>query len=85
MELENIEDDDDIQIAPYRPELHHDQHQPDDFFADLEALEGDSLSMLLSQGCAGDGTNKTTASSDFFGWSGDNNNNINDDRDSRSL
>nr|QIN97344.1 WRKY7 transcription factor [Isatis tinctoria] len=85
MELENVEDDDDNQIAPYRPEL-HDQHQPDDFFAELEELEVDSLSMLLSQGCAGDGNNKTTVSdgiSDFFGWSGGNNSN--DDRDSRSL
>ncbi|CAH2034564.1 unnamed protein product [Thlaspi arvense] len=85
MELENVEEDDDNQIAPYRPELHH-QHQPDDFFADLEELEGDSLSMLLSQSCAGDRNSKTTASdgiSDFFGWSGENNNN--DDRDSRSL
>ncbi|XP_010478495.1 PREDICTED: probable WRKY transcription factor 14 [Camelina sativa] len=89
MELENVEDDDDI--APYRPELHDHQNQPDDFFADLEELEGDSLSMLLSQGCAGDGKDKKMASdgiSDFFGWSGDNNNNNNnnnDDRDSRSL
>nr|BAA13689.1 AR411 [Arabidopsis thaliana] len=48
MELENVDDDDDNQIAPYRPELHDHQHQPDDFFADLEELEGDSLSMLLS-------------------------------------
>ncbi|CAL9216824.1 unnamed protein product [Arabidopsis halleri] len=87
MELENIEDDEDNQIAPYRPELHDHQHQPDDFFADLEELEGDSLSMLLSQGCTGDGKDKTTASdgiSNFFGWSGDNNDNY-DDQDSRSL
>ncbi|ESQ33792.1 hypothetical protein EUTSA_v10007691mg [Eutrema salsugineum] len=86
MELENVEDDEDNQIAPYRPELHHQHNQPDDFFADLEELEGDSLSMLLSQGCSGDRNNKTTASdgiSDFFGWSGENNNN--DDQDSRSL
>lgn len=90
MELENVEDDDDNQIAPYRPELYDHQHQPDDFFADLEELEGDSLSMLLSQGCVGDGKDKTTASdevSDFFGWSGNNSNNNNnyDDQDSRSL
>ncbi|CAE5958919.1 unnamed protein product [Arabidopsis arenosa] len=87
MELENIEDDEDNQITPYRPELHDHQHQPDDFFADLEELEGDSLSMLLSQGCTGDGKDKTTASdgiSNFFGWSGDNNDNY-DDQDSRSL
>ncbi|CAF1968097.1 hypothetical protein HID58_075153 [Brassica napus] len=78
MELENVEDDDDNKIAPYRPEI-HDQHQPDDFFADLEELEleGDSLSMLLSQGCAGDLNNETIASdgiSDFFGWTVGNNN-----------
>ncbi|EOA40466.1 hypothetical protein CARUB_v10009191mg [Capsella rubella] len=88
MELENVEDDDDNQIAPYRPELHDLQHQPDDFFADLEELEGDSLSMLLSQGCAGDGKDKKMVSdgiSDFFCWSGDNNNNNYDDQDSRSL
>ncbi|KAG7598779.1 WRKY domain [Arabidopsis suecica] len=87
MELENIEDDEDNQIAPYRPELHDHQHQPDDFFADLEELEGDSLSMLLSQGCTGDGKDKTTTSdgiSNFFGWSGDNNDNY-DDQDSWSL
>uniref|UniRef100_A0A1J3FVD8 Putative WRKY transcription factor 14 n=2 Tax=Noccaea caerulescens TaxID=107243 RepID=A0A1J3FVD8_NOCCA len=87
MEFDNVEDDEDNQIAPYRPEIHHHQHQPDDFFADLEELEGDSLSMLLSQGCLGDRENKTTAASDgisdFFGWSGENNNN--DERDSRSL
>jgi hypothetical protein len=87
MDLENVEEDEDNQIAPYRPELHHHQHQPDDFFADLEELEGDSLSMLLSQGCLGDQKNKTTAASDgigdFFGWSGGNN--TNDERDSRSL
>ncbi|CAN7049054.1 hypothetical protein BRARA_G00728 [Brassica rapa] len=76
MELENVEDDN--KVAPYRPEI-HDQHQPDDFFADLEELEleGDSLSMLLSQGCAGDLNNETIASdgiSDFFGWTGENNN-----------
>ncbi|XP_018491954.1 probable WRKY transcription factor 14 isoform X2 [Raphanus sativus] len=83
MELKIVEDDDDNQFAPYRQEL-HDQHQPDDFFADLEELEGDSLSMLLSQGVSSDGNNKTTASdgiSDFFGWSGANNSN--DDRESR--
>ncbi|CAH8354846.1 unnamed protein product [Eruca vesicaria subsp. sativa] len=83
MELENVEDNDDNQFAPYRPEL-HDQHQPNELFADLEELEGDSLSMLLSQGCAGDRNNKTTASdgiSDFFGWSGGNNSN--GDRDAR--
>ncbi|CAH8254007.1 unnamed protein product [Arabidopsis lyrata] len=87
MQLENIEDDEDNQIAPYIPELHDHQHQPDDFFADLEELEGDSLSMLLSQGCTGDGKDKTTASdgiSNFFGWSGDNNDNYHD-QDSRSL
>ncbi|KAL0700234.1 hypothetical protein Bca4012_056356 [Brassica carinata] len=88
MELENVEDDDDNKIAPYRPEL-HDQHQPDDFFADLEELEleGDSLSMLLSQGCAGDPTNETIASdgiSDFFCWSGGNSNNK-DDQESKSF
>ncbi|KAJ0237837.1 WRKY transcription factor 14 [Hirschfeldia incana] len=80
MELENVEDNDDNQFAPYRPEL-HDQHQPDDFFEDLDELEGDSLSMLLSH-VAGNGSNKTTASngiSDFFGWSGANNSN--NDRD----
>ncbi|CAF2159470.1 hypothetical protein HID58_025517 [Brassica napus] len=76
MELENVEDDN--KVAPYRPEI-HDQHQPDDFFADLEELEleGDSLSMLLSQGCAGDLNNETIASdgiSDFFGWTAGNNN-----------
>ncbi|CAD5314112.1 unnamed protein product [Arabidopsis thaliana] len=88
MELENVDDDDDNQIAPYRPELHDHQHQPDDLFADLEELEGDSLSMLLSHGCGGDGKDKTTASdgiSNFFGWSGDNNYNNYDDQDSRSL
>ncbi|CAH8357933.1 unnamed protein product [Eruca vesicaria subsp. sativa] len=84
MELENVEDD---KIASYRPEL-HDQHLADDFFADLEELEleGDSLSMLLSQGCAGDPNNETIASdgiSDFFGWSGGNNNK--DDQESKSL
>lgn len=87
MEFDNVEDDEDNQIAPYRPEIHQHQHQPDNFFADLEELEGDSLSMLLSQGCLGDRENKTTAASDgisdFFGWSGENNNN--DERDSRSL
>ncbi|XP_009144762.1 probable WRKY transcription factor 14 [Brassica rapa] len=76
MELETVEDDN--KVAPYRPEI-HDQHQPDDFFADLEELEleGDSLSMLLSQGCAGDLNNETIASdgiSDFFGWTAGNNN-----------
>ena len=76
MELKNVEDDN--KVAPYRPEI-HDQHQPDDFFADLEELEleGDSLSMLLSQGCAGDLNNETIASdgiSDFFGWTAGNNN-----------
>ncbi|CAF1928913.1 hypothetical protein HID58_066311 [Brassica napus] len=85
MELENVENDYDNQFAPYRPEL-PDQHQPDDFFADLEELEEDSLSMFLSQGVAGYGSNKTTASngiSNFGGWSGADNSN--DDRDSRSL
>ncbi|KAJ0236989.1 WRKY transcription factor 14 [Hirschfeldia incana] len=87
MELENVEYDEDNRITPYRPEL-HDQHQPDDLFADLEELEleGDSLSMLLSQGCADDPNNETIASdgiSDFFGWSGGNNNK--DDQESKSL
>lgn len=86
IEFENVEDDDHNQIAAYKPELHHHHHQPEDFFADLEELEGDSLSMLLSRGCAGDQEIKTTASegiADFFGWSDDNNNN--NDQDLRSL
>lgn len=85
MEFENVEDDDHNQIATYKPELYH-HHQPEDFFADLEELEGNSLSMLLSRGCAGDREIKTTASegiSDFFGWSDDHNNN--NDQDLRSL
>ncbi|KAG2304054.1 hypothetical protein Bca52824_032705 [Brassica carinata] len=85
MELKNVENDDDNQFGPYRQELHG-QHQPDDFFADLEELEGDSLSILLSQGCTGHGNNKMSASdgiSNFSGWP--RGNNSNDDRDSRSL
>ncbi|CAH2059354.1 unnamed protein product [Thlaspi arvense] len=60
----------------YRPEF---QHQPEDFFADLDELEDDSLTMLLSQGFSGDSnlenkTNIPDVFSDFF-----------DDDDSRSL
>ncbi|CDY69417.1 BnaAnng30430D, partial [Brassica napus] len=60
----------------YRPEF---QHQPEGFFADLDELEEDSLTMLLSQGFSGGGNleNKTTIPdvfSDFF-----------DDDSSRSL
>ncbi|CAN8313733.1 unnamed protein product [Cochlearia groenlandica] len=70
IELQNVEEEEDDQdhhdIAPYRPEQHH-----EDFFADLDELEGDSLSMLLSHG---DGRNVITAAcdegtGDFFGWS----------------
>ncbi|KFK44871.1 hypothetical protein AALP_AA1G313500 [Arabis alpina] len=88
MEFENVEEDDHNQIDAYKPELHHHRQPEDNFFADLEELEGNSLSMLLSRGCAGDREVKTTATggiSDFFGWSDDNNNNNNNDQDLRSL
>ncbi|CAF1817953.1 hypothetical protein HID58_059125 [Brassica napus] len=63
MEFDNDVDD------TYRPEF---QHQPEGFFADLDELEEDSLTMLLSQGFSGGGgnlENKTTIPdvfSDFF-------------------
>ncbi|KAF8108913.1 hypothetical protein N665_0104s0224 [Sinapis alba] len=44
MEFNDVDD-------TYRPEF---QHQPGDFFADLDDLEDDSLTMLLSQGFSGD-------------------------------
>ncbi|AEC09027.1 unnamed protein product [Arabidopsis thaliana] len=64
----------------YRPELLQEfQHQPEDFFADLDELEGDSLTMLLSHSSGGGNMeNKTTIPdvfSDFF----------DDDESSRSL
>ena len=64
----------------YRPELLQEfQHQPEDFFADLDELEGDSLTMLLSHSRGGGNMeNKTTIPdvfSDFF----------DDDESSRSL
>ncbi|KAL0862732.1 hypothetical protein Bca101_041850 [Brassica carinata] len=71
MEFDNDVDD------TYIPEF---QHQPEGFFADLDELEEDSLTMLLSQGFSGGGgnlENKTTIPdvfSDFF-----------DDDSSRSL
>ncbi|KAG2326776.1 hypothetical protein Bca52824_009504 [Brassica carinata] len=71
MEFDNDVDD------TYIPEF---QHQPEGFFADLDELEEDSLTMLLSQGFSGSGgnlENKTTIPdvfSDFF-----------DDDSSRSL
>ncbi|KFK36384.1 hypothetical protein AALP_AA4G116800 [Arabis alpina] len=74
---DNMEFDKDFDDT-YRPELF--QHQPEDFFADLDELEGDSLTMLLSQGFAGDSSgggsleNKNVFS-DFF----------DDDDSSRSL
>nr|QIN97349.1 WRKY12 transcription factor [Isatis tinctoria] len=76
---DNMEFDNDVDDT-YRPEF---QHQPDDFFADLDELEEDSLTMLLSQGFSGDNSgggnleNKTMIPdvfSDFF-----------DDDSSRSL
>ncbi|KAF8110167.1 hypothetical protein N665_0086s0008 [Sinapis alba] len=49
----------------YRPEF---QHQPEGFFADLDELEEDSLTMLLSQGFSGGGCNleNKTAIPDVF-------------------
>ena len=44
MEFDDVDD-------TYRPDF---QHQPGDFFADLDDLEEDSLTMLLSQGFSGD-------------------------------
>lgn len=78
---DNMEFDNDVDDT-YRPELLPEfQHQPEDFFADLDELEGDSLTMLLSQGFAGDSSgggsleNKNVFS-DFFD---------DDDSSSRSL
>ncbi|CAH8354972.1 unnamed protein product [Eruca vesicaria subsp. sativa] len=74
---EKIEFDNDVNDT-YRPEF---QLQQEDFFADLDELEDDSLTMLLSRGFSGDnnsgGGNKMTIPdvfSDFF-----------DDDSSRSL
>ncbi|CAH8343455.1 unnamed protein product [Eruca vesicaria subsp. sativa] len=47
---DNMELDNDVGDT-YRPEF---QHQTGDFFADLDELEEDSLTMLLSQGFSGD-------------------------------
>ncbi|KAL1200425.1 putative WRKY transcription factor 35 [Cardamine amara subsp. amara] len=76
---ENMEFDNDVDDT-YRPELFPDfQHQPEDFFADLDELEGDSLTRLLSHSSGGGNMeNKTTIPdvfSDFF----------DDDDSSRSL
>ncbi|ESQ52089.1 hypothetical protein EUTSA_v10016714mg [Eutrema salsugineum] len=80
---DNMEfDNNDVEADTYRPDF---QHQPEDFFADLDELEDDSLTMLLSQGFPGDSsvgtnlenktTNITNVFSDFF----------DDDESSRSL
>ncbi|XP_019058131.1 PREDICTED: probable WRKY transcription factor 14 isoform X2 [Tarenaya hassleriana] len=70
-------DVDDSNIQSYRPDVSSEvHHNSDDFFADLDELDGDDpLSLLLSQGfssvsgsAAGDGVRKNeTASSDAFG------------------
>ncbi|KAJ4891661.1 putative WRKY transcription factor 35 [Raphanus sativus] len=65
MEFDNDVDD------TYRPEF---QHQPEGFFADLDELEEDSLTMLLSQGNLENKTTIPDVFSDFF-----------DDDSSRSL
>ncbi|XP_010519038.1 PREDICTED: probable WRKY transcription factor 14 [Tarenaya hassleriana] len=64
----------------YRPEIHH---SSEDFFADLDEIDGDDpLSLLLARGF-GDQTNKTTSSESFgdffFDWSVNHNNDHNDD------
>ncbi|XP_010504968.1 PREDICTED: probable WRKY transcription factor 35 [Camelina sativa] len=76
---DNMEFDNDVEDT-YRPELLPEfQHQPEDFFADLDELEGDSLNMLLSHSSGGGNMDNTSTIPDVFSDFFD------DDDSSRSL
>ncbi|GAV65609.1 WRKY domain-containing protein [Cephalotus follicularis] len=62
----------------YRPAL-PDSNQSEDFFADLDEIQGDPLSLLFTQGFSSGDENREIKTMDpfnLFDWSGDNNNNI---------
>lgn len=63
---DNMDFDNDVEDT-YRPELLPEfQHQPEDFFADLDELEGDSLTMLLSHSSSGGNMENKTSIPDVF-------------------